>query len=330
MKVLVVVDMQNDFIDGTLGTPEAQAIVPKVVKKIKEFDGEVLWTQDTHSDDYLETQEGRLLPVEHCISASNGWQIHSSVKAAIQSKHPVDDQLNGFEKKTFGSLALAGRLYPEVAFGDGIEEIVLVGLCTDICVISNALLLKAFMPEVKIKVALLLHDIGKPQCYTEDENGGHFHGHGVPSRDIAEQVLDRLRFDNKTKQEVLELVLYHDTMIEPTPRTVRKWLHKLGERRFSQFLDVRMADILAHAEGTQESRIERCIALGSIMSEVLEAEQCFALKDLQINGRDIMNLGIEQGKRVGEILNSLLDEVISGALENEHNALMQRAVELLG
>ena len=92
-------------------------------------------------------------------------------------------------------------------------------------------------------------------------------------------------------------MLYHDTMIEPTPRTVRKWLHKLGERRFSQFLDVRMADILAHAEGTQESRIER---------------------------------GIEQGKRVGEILNSLLDEVISGALENEHNALMQRAVELLG
>lgn len=140
MKVLVVVDMQNDFIDGTLGTPEAQAIVPKVVKKIEEFDGEVLWTQDTHSDDYLETQEGRLLPVEHCISASNGWQIHSSVKAAIQSKHPADDQLNGFEKKTFGSLALAGRLYPEVAFGDGIEEIVLVGLC------------KAFMPEVKITV----------------------------------------------------------------------------------------------------------------------------------------------------------------------------------
>ena len=187
-----------------------------------------------------------------------------------------------------------------------------------------------YLTDVSVKVALLLHDIGKPQCYTEDENGGHFHGHGVPSRDIAEQVLDRLRFDNKTKQEVLELVLYHDTMIEPTPRTVRKWLHKLGERRFSQFLDVRMADILAHAEGTQESRIERCIALGSIMSEVLEAEQCFALKDLQINGRDIMNLGIEQGKRVGEILNSLLDEVISGALENEHNALMQRAVELLG
>ena len=114
MKVLVVVDMQNDFIDGALGTPEAQAIVPKVVKKIEEFDGEVLWTQDTHSDDYLETQEGRLLPVKHCISASNGWQIHSSVKAAIQSKHPADDQLNGFEKKTFGSFALVKAFMPEV------------------------------------------------------------------------------------------------------------------------------------------------------------------------------------------------------------------------
>ena len=87
MKVLVVVDMQNDFIDGTLGTPEAQAIVPKVIKKIEEFDGEVLWTQDTHSDDYLETQEGRLLPVEHCISASTGRFIAQSkqqFRASIQ------------------------------------------------------------------------------------------------------------------------------------------------------------------------------------------------------------------------------------------------------
>ena len=134
----------------------------------------------------------------------------------------------------------------------------------------------------------------------------------------------------KTGSDCAMIAMIGDDSEDYLARTSVKWLHKLGERRSSQFLDVRMADILAHAEGTQESRIERCIALGSIMSEVLEAEQCFALKDLQINGRDIMNLGIEQGKRVGEILNSLLDEVISGALENEHNALMQRAVELLG
>ena len=134
----------------------------------------------------------------------------------------------------------------------------------------------------------------------------------------------------KTGSGCAMIAMIGDDSEDYLARTSVKWLHKLGERRFSQFLDVRMADILAHAEGTQESRIERCIALGSIMSEVLGAEQCFTLKDLQINGRDIMNLGMEQGKRVGEILNSLLDEVISGALENEHNALMQRAVELLG
>ena len=152
MRYLVVVDMQNDFIDGALGTPEAQAIVPKVVKKIEEFDGEVLWTQDSHYDNYLETQEGRLLPVKHCIVASDGWKLNSLVAAALQRKGAVDDQLHAFAKQTFGSLGLAGRLYPDAAFGDGIEEVVLVGLCTDICVISNALLLKAFLPEVKITV----------------------------------------------------------------------------------------------------------------------------------------------------------------------------------
>ena len=152
MKYLVVVDMQNDFIDGALGTPEAQAIVPKVVKKIEEFDGEVLWTQDSHHDNDLETQEGRLLPVKHCIVASNGWKLNSLVETAIRGKGFVDDQLRAFDKKNFGSLGLAGRLYPDAVFGDGIEEIILVGLCTDICVISNALLLKAFLPEVKITV----------------------------------------------------------------------------------------------------------------------------------------------------------------------------------
>lgn len=183
--------------------------------------------------------------------------------------------------------------------------------------------------DIAVKVALLLHDIGKPQCYTEDENGGHFHGHGIQSHDIAEKVLDRLRFDNKTKQEVLELVLYHDTTIEPTPRTVRKWLHKIGEHRFSQLIDVRMADILAHAKGTQESRIERCTALGAIMSEVLEAEQCFSLKDLKVNGYDIIGLGVEQGKIVGKILNTLLDGVISETVENSREALLQKAVEYI-
>lgn len=183
--------------------------------------------------------------------------------------------------------------------------------------------------DIAVKVALLLHDIGKPCCYTEDENGGHFHGHGNCSYDISKVVLERLRFDTATKQEVLDLVLYHDTVIEPTTKTVRRWLCKIGERRFSQLLDVRMADIKAHAEGTQESRIERCVALGVLMAEILEQEKCFSLKDLAINGKDIISLGVPQGKQIGVILHELLEEVILDTLPNEHDVLLRKAVELI-
>lgn len=183
--------------------------------------------------------------------------------------------------------------------------------------------------DIAVKVALLLHDIGKPCCYTEDENGGHFHGHGNYSYDISKVVLERLRFDTATKQEVLDLVLYHDTVIEPTTKTVRRWLCKIGERRFSQLLDVRMADIKAHAEGTQESRIERCVALGVLMTEILEQEKCFSLKDLAINGKDIISLGVPQGKQIGVILHELLEEVILDTLPNEHDVLLRKAVKLI-
>lgn len=143
MHVLVVVDMQNDFIDGALGTPEAAAIVPKVAEKIRGFDGLVLATRDTHTADYLSTQEGRRLPVEHCVVCTPGWAIHPEI-AALLEEAPVD-------KPSFGSVELGENLRAlhEEA---GIESVTLVGLCTDICVISNALLLKAFLPEVPVIV----------------------------------------------------------------------------------------------------------------------------------------------------------------------------------
>lgn len=179
--------------------------------------------------------------------------------------------------------------------------------------------------DLSVKIALLLHDIGKPCCYTEDEKGGHFYGHGVFSHDIAKQVLDRLRFDNERKREVLELVLYHDSVIEPTHKVVRRWLNKIGEKRFWQLLCVRMADIKAHAEGTQESRIERCDALSKILDEVIAQEQCFSMKDLVINGNDVMSLGISQGKSVGDVLKHVLDMVINEDLPNERDALLEEA-----
>ena len=143
MKVLVVVDMQTDFVDGALGTKEAVAILPRVIDKIKEFDGMVMATRDTHEKDYLQTAEGKKLPVEHCIKDTVGWQLHPQI-APLITQPPVD-------KPTFGSVELAHKL---AAMHDEtpISSIELVGLCTDICVISNALLLKATLPEVPISV----------------------------------------------------------------------------------------------------------------------------------------------------------------------------------
>ena len=143
MKILVVIDMQNDFIDGALGTKEAQAIVPKVAEKIKNFDGKVFYTRDTHDEKYLETQEGKNLPVPHCIRGTEGWQIRKELDA-LRKTDPID-------KETFGSTDLAADLLA-LHEDEEIGSITLVGLCTDICVISNALLAKAALPEVPITV----------------------------------------------------------------------------------------------------------------------------------------------------------------------------------
>ena len=177
--------------------------------------------------------------------------------------------------------------------------------------------------DTVVNVTLLLHDIGKPNCYTEDERGGHFYGHGVVSRDIAEGVLTKLRFDNQTKADVLELVLFHDSVIEPTQKTVRRWLNKIGPEQFYRLLEVRMADILAHSKDTQASRIERCNALRTIVGDILEQQQCYTVKDLAVNGYDVMQSGVPEGKEVGAALNEILDKVIGGELENERSALLE-------
>ena len=137
-KTLIVVDMQNDFIDGSLGTKEAQAIVPNVRKKIQEYKdrgNRIIFTRDTHQTDYLSTPEGKKLPVEHCIQGTKGWQIADGL---------VTEDCQYIDKPTFGWIH-----WNEESL-DG--EIELIGLCTDICVVSNALILKATFPEVNITV----------------------------------------------------------------------------------------------------------------------------------------------------------------------------------
>lgn len=144
-RILVVIDMQNDFIDGALGTKEAQEIVENVVSKIESYQGEsVFATRDTHEENYMETSEGRHLPVPHCIKGSKGWEIRDEIAEALDK---ADAEI--IDKPTFGSEILAERLY-ELSQKEELE-IELVGLCTDICVVSNALLLKAKLPEAVIK-----------------------------------------------------------------------------------------------------------------------------------------------------------------------------------
>ena len=141
--ILIVVDMQNDFIDGSLGTAEAVAIVPKVAEKVKGFKGTVIFTRDTHGESYLQTQEGRSLPVPHCIKGSHGWEVCPALE-------PLRTGLT-IDKPTFGSAEL-GRLILELDAKEPVGSITLVGLCTDICVISNAMIAKAFLPEVPVTV----------------------------------------------------------------------------------------------------------------------------------------------------------------------------------
>ena len=142
MKALICVDMQNDFIDGALGTKEAEAIVPFVkekLRKARQEDTEVIFTRDTHFEDYLTTQEGKKLPVEHCIKNTEGWEISRELEV-------LDSVI--FDKITFGSVELPEYLKKI----KDLEEVELIGLCTDICVISNAMLIKAAFPEITVRV----------------------------------------------------------------------------------------------------------------------------------------------------------------------------------
>ena len=143
-KLLIVVDMQKDFVDGSLGTREAQAIVPAVRAKIEQHEGPVIFTRDTHEADYLDTQEGRFLPVPHCLRGTKGWEIIPELKALSER-----EGVQIIDKPSFGSTVLAALVSEK---RDRLESIELIGLCTDICVVSNALLIKAALPEMPLFV----------------------------------------------------------------------------------------------------------------------------------------------------------------------------------
>jgi len=139
-KLLVVVDMQNDFVNGVLGTKEAQNIVNGIADYAKNFDGDIVFTRDTHKDNYMDTQEGKKLPVKHCVKGTDGWQIVPELDTTNRTI---------FDKPAFGSIALGGWL---ASLQKPYDEIYFCGVCTGICVLSNVAIVKAYCPETEVKV----------------------------------------------------------------------------------------------------------------------------------------------------------------------------------
>ena len=169
MKILIVVDMQKDFIDGSLGTPEAAAITTKIARRIASGQNElVLFTQDTHGDDYLSTPEGKKLPIIHCIEGTKGWEINPVIKAAWKNHEntivaPTLPE-NTFTKPVFGSVDLVKFLE---TYQNEIESIEILGVCTDICVISNAIMIKNTLPHIDISINAALCAGVTPQSHQE-------------------------------------------------------------------------------------------------------------------------------------------------------------------
>lgn len=145
-KILIVIDMQNDFVNGALGSKEAIEILPRAVKKIKSHKGHIIYTRDTHDLEYLNSREGKKLPIIHCVKGTDGWKLVNELdELAYEGSSKI------FDKKTFGSIDMVNHVI-DLCKNEEIEEIELIGVCTDICVISNAILLKAGIPEMKFTV----------------------------------------------------------------------------------------------------------------------------------------------------------------------------------
>ena len=173
-------------------------------------------------------------------------------------------------------------------------------------------------------LAVFFHDIGKPHCYQDGEDGiRHFKGHGRVSADMTDEIMKRLRFDNDTREKVVELVYYHDATFEMGKKYIKRWLNKIGEEQFRRLLNVRRADIKAQADLAQETRLQKIDNIGYILEEVLQGDECFSLKDLVVNGKDVMDImHIKSGKDVGCWLNEILTRVIDGRLKNDREDLI--------
>ncbi len=183
---------------------------------------------------------------------------------------------------------------------------------------------EAAPPDLVLRLTMLLHDIGKPACKSTDENGiDHFYGHPAISVKLADQMLRELKFDNKTRERVVTLVEHHDVQIPNRDRSIRKWLGRLGPETFFHLLEVKRADGMGQAYELVKDRLAELEKMKTKAEEIVAQGQCFSLKDLAVNGRDVIAAGIAPGPEVGQVLNGLLERVVSGETSNEQSALLK-------
>ncbi len=182
-------------------------------------------------------------------------------------------------------------------------------------------------PDTVTRLAALLHDCGKPAVFRLENGVGHFFGHAEVSAEGADAALKRLKADTLTAKSVCTLVKYHGADIEETEKSVKRWLARLSPELFSRLTDLKIAD---NSAKTAESlpRLKRYENIKRITAEILEKEECFSLKQLRINGSDLLSVGFQKGREIGEVLEALLSGVISGELENERAALIKKALSL--
>lgn len=183
---------------------------------------------------------------------------------------------------------------------------------------------EAKIDDLIVKLAVFFHDIGKPHCFQDDENGiRHFKGHGRVSAEMTNAIMRRMKFDNETREKVVELVHYHDATFEVTKKHIKRWLNKIGEEQFRRLLLVRKADVQAQNPEYKEDRLIKIERITSLLEETLNEKECFTLKDLKINGSDLISIGYKEGKTIGLILNHILQKVIDGDLKNEKSNLLE-------
>ena len=183
--------------------------------------------------------------------------------------------------------------------------------------------------DLVVRLAVFFHDFGKPHSYQDGEDGiRHFKGHGKVSADMTDSIMKRLRFDNETRNNVVELVYYHDATFEFGKKYVKRWLNKIGEKQFRRLLQVKKADNKAQNLELSSDRIEELSKIEVLIDKVLQEDECFSLKDLAVNGKDLIGVGYKSGKELGNTLNKLLQLVIDGNCPNEKEKLLQEAESL--